>query len=345
MNARTLAARLVALGAAFTLVTVAAEAQATAHARPLHVGILVFDGVQLSDVAVASDILGRADATVPTIAQYKIPIQAVFGVTLAPDYTFANHPPLDVLIIPGGPVLTSGPGPAPSWLSESLRAWVKKAAAQATKVLGVGTGSILLAMAGVLDSVRVAPMLSVQPLIQGMAPRAIVVRDKRYVDAGTIVTAGGLSAIADAAFHIVAELRGEQVARDLALLSEYHLERAPKWVRSTLPDQYLTPFPRLPGAFTAQGSEGNEDAWERTWVITPDTANSDIGIFATRADSIIARNKPAWARTGGSSNTSGGRSEWAFTGADGSKWNVIVTITRERANQYLLGARVQRVAQ
>ena len=64
------------------LVAATARAQ-TPPPAPLSVGLLVFDGVQLSDAAVASDILGRAGANISIIAQYKIPIQAVFGATIS----------------------------------------------------------------------------------------------------------------------------------------------------------------------------------------------------------------------------------------------------------------------
>ena len=53
--------------------------------------------------------------------------------------------------------------------------------------------------------------------------KVIVQRDVKYVDEGSIITSGGISAGINMSFHIVKKLLGEEVAKTTARRMEYDI--------------------------------------------------------------------------------------------------------------------------
>lgn len=76
------------------------------------VGILLFNEVEVLDFAGPFEVFSLAENAasasddkhfdVITIAEYQATISARNGLQVIPDYSFANHPDIDVLIVPGG---------------------------------------------------------------------------------------------------------------------------------------------------------------------------------------------------------------------------------------------------
>jgi transcriptional regulator GlxA family with amidase domain len=56
-------------------------------------------------------------------------------------------------------------------------------------------------------------------------PGTRVLSDTRFVDNGKVITTAGISAGIDGALHLVAKLRGEEMAKEVAAYMEYD-----KWV-------------------------------------------------------------------------------------------------------------------
>ena len=72
------------------------------------VGILLFNEVEVLDFAGPFEVFSlAANATsdkyfkVITIAEHHAPISARNGLRVVPDYSFSNHPDIDVLVVPG----------------------------------------------------------------------------------------------------------------------------------------------------------------------------------------------------------------------------------------------------
>jgi len=124
----------------------------------MNVGILIFDEVELLDMAgpyevftTAARVHGRSQpaGTPPlfnvfTLARSAAPVQARAGLRLQPDCTLDDHPPLDCAIVPGG-VVDAELGQA------ALMDWIAAQAGSARLLASVCTGALLLAQAGVLD--------------------------------------------------------------------------------------------------------------------------------------------------------------------------------------------------
>lgn len=188
----------------------------------MHIGILLFDDVELLDMAgpyevftTATRMHGRLPPqeqagaaplfTVNTLALDERPVRARAGLMLQPDATLQAHPPLDVLIVPGG-VVEAELG------NEPLIAWIVAQAAMVPLVASVCTGALLLAQAGLLDGHEVTTHWEDLDALRALRPGLRVVGDRRWVDAGRIVTSAGISAGIDMSLHLVERLHSRALA-------------------------------------------------------------------------------------------------------------------------------------
>ncbi len=190
------------------------------------VGILLFDDVEVLDAfgpfevfSVAQtanpDDLGGELFTVLTISETGAPVRTRGGLTVTPHHGFADHPPLDILLVPGGY------GTRAQVSNAAVLDWLRSRAAEAELRTSVCTGAFLLAEIGLLDG-RAATTHwgSIDRLRKGY--RDIEVHeDVRFVDEGTVMTSAGISAGIDMALHVVARLHGADAARATARHMEY----------------------------------------------------------------------------------------------------------------------------
>ncbi|ONI81406.1 thiamine biosynthesis protein ThiJ [Actinosynnema sp. ALI-1.44] len=191
-------------------------------------GLLIFDDAEELDfvgpweVFTASGMVRDGADTAVLIAERSEPVRCNKGMRVLPDHTFDDHPPLDVLLVPGGrgARVTEIENPV-------LLGWIAKTAAQARWVTSVCTGSFLLHEAGPAKGRRVATHWSSE---QNLADRGdvTVVRDARYVADGNLVTSQGVSAGIDMALWLVGQLHGREHARAVRQYIQY--EPAPPYL-------------------------------------------------------------------------------------------------------------------
>src|ERR1017187_4170523 len=164
------------------------------------VAIFVFPDVEVLDFAgpyevftTASRVFKRKNTSEPdpfsvfTVAREIGTIRARAGLVVTPDYTFTNHLPIDLLIIPGGIVADELETPA-------VRQWIKRTAAITTLTASVCTGSFLLAQAGLLEGKSATTHWEDVGDLKAMFPSLTVIEHRRWVDEGAIVTSAGISA-------------------------------------------------------------------------------------------------------------------------------------------------------
>ena len=192
----------------------------TTHTRT--VAILLFDDVEVLDFAGPFEVFGvtgkRENATpfsVFTVAEHHGIVRARNGLAVSPAHSFADCPPPDVLVVPGGY------GTRREMYNELVTDWIRSQAARAEVILSVCTGALLLARAGLLTGLEVTTHHGALDLLAQTAPDAIVRPDQRFVDNGRVITSAGISAGIDAALHVVARLLGEAQARETAAYMEY----------------------------------------------------------------------------------------------------------------------------
>lgn len=182
----------------------------------MRIGLLLFDQVDLLDVGgpyevflTANRLAERRGDDAPfevfTIGVSSSPITSYGGLGLAATCSVADVGALDVLIVPG--TVDIDTASADESITEALRAL----ASRATLLSSVCTGSVLLARAGLLASVSRATTHheDVGILAQVLGDRVVTAR---WVDAGSVVTAGGLSNGLAMALHLVDRLADRDLA-------------------------------------------------------------------------------------------------------------------------------------
>lgn len=177
------------------------------------VGMLVFPGFELLDLAAPLDFFARApDMRALTVAQTRDLVEPDLAPAVRPDVAFADAPDLDILFVPGG----HGIGGALE--SDATLDFVSERGARAAYVTSVCTGALLLGAAGLLRGYRATThwrYLDLLPIFGAEPATDRVVIDRNRV------TAGGVTSGMDFGLRLVAELRGDDVARRLQLGLEY----------------------------------------------------------------------------------------------------------------------------
>ncbi|HKA88134.1 MAG TPA: DJ-1/PfpI family protein [Haliangiales bacterium] len=176
-------------------------------------GFVAFPRLTQLDLAGPHEVLSRlpgAEALV--VAATRDPIAGEFGLRLQPDATFADAPPLDAIMVPGGPGIDG------AIADDRLMAFLAERAPAARWVTAVCTGSLVLGAAGLLRGYRATThwlSLDLLPLVGAIpiAERVVVDRNR--------VTGGGVTAGIDFGLRLAAELAGEAVAQRIQLVLEY----------------------------------------------------------------------------------------------------------------------------
>jgi transcriptional regulator GlxA family with amidase domain len=184
---------------------------------PYTTGILLFDDVEELDFAGPLEVFAMARKEgdrVVTIAERNEPVRGNLGLRVLPDYTLADAPPLDVLVVPGGM------GTRREAENPTLLDWIKSVAANCTWVTSVCTGSMLLEAAGVVEGRKITTHWA---MIDSLRQKAgvTVVDSRRYVRDGNVVTAAGVSAGIDMALWVVGQLYDVDHARAVQRFMEY----------------------------------------------------------------------------------------------------------------------------
>jgi cyclohexyl-isocyanide hydratase len=179
----------------------------------LHIGLLVFPGVQQLDLTCPYDVFAMIPgAKVYLIWKDRSPITSATGLVLTPTMTFAECPALDVLCVPGG-------GGINALLRDAeVLDFLRAQAARARYVSSVCTGSLVLGAAGLLRGRRATTHWNSHDLL---AKFGAIPTHGRVVRDGNLFTAGGVTAGIDFGLTMVAELVGETQAQVIQLGHEY----------------------------------------------------------------------------------------------------------------------------
>src|SRR5262249_17723151 len=155
----------------------------------LRVGIVVYEGVEMLDFAGPVEVFetagkhaslhGKPLFEVVTVAPTAGSVMTSGGVILEPRCTIADHPRLDVVVIPGGETAAIGEPPFLDWLRET--------AAGDTLVMSVCNAAFELAKVGLLDGKEATTCHSFVGFLKQDAPKTKVLSGRRIVDNGKIL--------------------------------------------------------------------------------------------------------------------------------------------------------------
>lgn len=306
-----------------------------ALARSKRVAIFIFDGVQIIDYAAPYEVFGQAGFEVFTVAEKPETITTAMGMSVNPRYTFANHPPANILMLPGGGVTRHQENP-------QVIKWIQDNAKQAEVVLSVCNGAFFLAKAGLLDGLEATTFASLIDGLQAAAPKAKVVADKRFVDNGKIVTSAGLSSGIDGALHVVEKVLGRGWTEVIATNLEYDWNPKGEYVRAALADKYLRNTYNFMRSFERQvvSSNGGVERWENKWKLTADISATEI--LAQLNDNFATID--GWSQQDGAKTKGTMRSLWQFAGNDGKTWRSIASVetVASEKNKFIVSVQVAR---
>jgi transcriptional regulator GlxA family with amidase domain len=190
------------------------------------VGILVFNGVEVLDFSgpfeVFSSLWSDPDehgeihpvCRAVTIGETEALVTCFGGLQVSPQATISNHPPLDVLLIPGGHVSDIMANPA-------VLDWITKQNQQTKVTASVCTGALVLAKCGLLNQKRATTHWGSIEHMRERFPEVEVLANTRFVDEGHVVTSAGISAGIDMSLHLVERFFGAEAATLAARGMEY----------------------------------------------------------------------------------------------------------------------------
>jgi transcriptional regulator GlxA family with amidase domain len=203
-------------------------------------GIYVFKDAEIVDFAAPHGVFSVARRFDPELDAFLIadamrPVQAQAGFTVLPNYSFDDRPAMDAFLIPGGF------GTRQELYNRRLQEFVASLP-ETTLLTSVCTGSWIYGRMGLLDGLpatnRKEPdkvesgpsgMVPIDRLAK-IAPACRVSR-ARVVDAGRIITAGGITSGMEMGFHLLRRAGWEEaqiaeVARVMEYSAAYDLYRS-----------------------------------------------------------------------------------------------------------------------
>jgi transcriptional regulator GlxA family with amidase domain len=202
-------------------------------------GIYVFKDAEIVDFAAPHGVFSVARRYDPELEAFLIadamrPVQTQAGFTVLPNYCFSDEPAMDAFLIPGGF------GTRQELHNRRLHDYIRSLPAS-TLLTSVCTGSWIYGKMGLLDGlpatnrkepdrVEASPagMVPIDRLAK-IAPACKISR-ARVVDAGRIVTAGGITSGMEMGFHLLRRAGYEEnfiaeVARVMEYQKAYELYR------------------------------------------------------------------------------------------------------------------------
>lgn len=194
---------------------------------PLIVGILIFDDVEILDVAGPFEVFAVTRLNDQQLLQQSSPfkvylisetnkqITAIGGLRLTPDVTITECPELDLLIIPGGW------GTRKESKNKILVNWISNQFTNDRLIASVCTGSSLLGKAGLLDGRDATTHWRAFDFLKESAPKARILKNVRFTLIEPIFTSAGVSAGIDLALRIVSHFFGTEIGQDTARYMEY----------------------------------------------------------------------------------------------------------------------------
>jgi transcriptional regulator GlxA family with amidase domain len=194
-------------------------------------GIYVFKDAEIVDFAAPYGVFSVARRFDPELDAFLIadalrPVQTQAGFTVLPNYSFEDAPAMDAFLIPGGF------GTRQELHNRRLHDYVRSLP-QSTLLTSVCTGSWIYGKMGLLDHLPAtnrkepdrlesspAGMVPIDRLAR-IAPACRISR-ARVVDAGRIVTAGGIASGMEMGFHLLRRAGySDELIAEVARVMEY----------------------------------------------------------------------------------------------------------------------------
>jgi cyclohexyl-isocyanide hydratase len=181
----------------------------------MKIGFLIFQNVTQLDFTAPFEVFARMpDSEVLLISKDMNPVKSDKGLAILPTHTFENCPQLDLICVPGG-------GGVNQVIEDEISLnFLKQQAQKAQYITSVCTGSLALAVAGLLDGYKATTHWLSIDLLRKFKDIEII--EERVVKDRNRFTGGGVTAGIDFALTVAAEIYGENIAKEIQLMIEYN---------------------------------------------------------------------------------------------------------------------------
>ncbi|MCB2185566.1 MAG: DJ-1/PfpI family protein [Deltaproteobacteria bacterium] len=192
-------------------------------AAPRTLGAVIYPNFEPLDLYGPLEMFGMVEPRLRLVmvAAAPGPVASTPGPQTVAEFGFADCPPLDLLLVPGGI------GTRSEVANQTLLSFLAARVPATRLTLSVCTGSWLLARAGCLDGRRATSNKAVFRLAEVQSAAVTWVPQARWVQDGPFYTASGVSAGLDMSLAVIAALYGEAEAARIAQRTEYVWQRDP----------------------------------------------------------------------------------------------------------------------
>ena len=204
--------------------------------RTLNVGAVLFEGFELLDLFGPLEMFGLLGdaAHLTMIASAAGKVASSCGPRAVAETEMADCNGFDVLLIPGG-IGTRKVMKDPCFLSDLMRI-----SESSETVATVCTGSLLLAMTGLLDGRKATTNKRVFREVAFHAPRVDWIAKARWVEDGKYLTSSGISAGMDMTLALIAKRFGRETSVEIARRAEYLWQEDGASDPFAVPDETVT---------------------------------------------------------------------------------------------------------
>lgn len=190
----------------------ATQLEPPADIAPLQIAMLIYPGMTMLDVAGPQCVLGLLGKTHLAWKSLE-PVISDTGMSVNPNATFETCPrEVDVLFVPGATNNNR------LMEDDETLAFLGGFKDSARYITSVCTGSLLLAAAGLLDGYASACHWAYMDILRALGSEA---REDRVVRDRNRLSGGGVTAGIDFGLTLLAELRGEELAKMIQLGIQY----------------------------------------------------------------------------------------------------------------------------
>lgn len=191
----------------------------------ISMAVFVFPGIQTLDLFGPIELIGgfRDKISLTMVAQSLDLVPTRHGQRILPDKTIGDGTDYDMLLVPGGDSALDVPK------DEEAMKWLRTTSESCDYVMTVCTGSILLAITGVLDGKRATT--NKQDFLGTVhhGPNVDWIKKARWVEDGKFFTSSGVSAGMDMSLAVAERLFGRGAAEWMAEGSEYEWHSDAEW--------------------------------------------------------------------------------------------------------------------
>jgi len=182
------------------------------------VAIVLFDEVELLDVAGVASVLGAAGRQwnyrpfrIVPVGKHAGAVETRSQIRLEARSLLQECPTPELVVVPGGYGARRALGDA------EIVGYLRAVAPSVTQFLCVGNGALLLASAGITADLDIAVPAETRAALTELSPttRSDVVA--RFRESGNVLSAAAAAGAIDAALHLVSKLLGKKQAETVAL--------------------------------------------------------------------------------------------------------------------------------